>query len=141
MRSRIRLRAGGFTLVELLLVIATVTILIGLLLPAVSAVRERARSTECKNNLKELGIGIQLAKEKFGAPIRAHNEERGEYWTKTIQPFLNTSSTDVYFCPSAVDAPSNPESLDLDLLDERVRAVLNLADRDDIILLETPEEE
>ncbi len=34
-----------------------------------------------------------------------------------------------------------PESLDIDLLDERVRAVLNLADRDDIILLETPEEE
>ena len=114
MRSRIRLRAGGFTLVELLLVIATVTILIGLLLPAVSTVRERARSTECKNNLKELGIGIQLAEEKLGAPIRAHNKEQNEYWTKTIQPFLNTSSKDVYFCPSAVGAPSNPESLDLD---------------------------
>ena len=78
------------------------------------------------------------AKEKFGAPIRAHNEERGEYWTKTIRTFLNTSSTDVYFCPSDVDAPSNPESLDLDLLDERVRAVLNLVRPGEVVLLETP---
>jgi prepilin-type N-terminal cleavage/methylation domain-containing protein len=49
-------RRRGFTLIELLVVIAIIAVLISLLLPAVQAAREAARRSQCRNNLKQIGL-------------------------------------------------------------------------------------
>ena len=58
MFTRTQLRKRGFTLIELLVVIAIIAVLIALLLPAVQAAREAARRTQCRNNLKQIGLAL-----------------------------------------------------------------------------------
>lgn len=125
-----RYRRPGFTLIELLVVIAIIAILIALLLPAVQQAREAARTSQCKNHLKQLGLAFQNyhdnyklfpdgGKNEVDSPASGTNccgpKDRSEWsWPYQILPYIDqgniwkiTSDTtagrtpvSIFYCPT-----------------------------------------
>jgi prepilin-type N-terminal cleavage/methylation domain-containing protein len=82
-------RIRAFTLIELLVVIAIIAVLIALLLPAVQQAREAARRTQCKNNLKQIGVALHNYAETFTCfPVGNHYNYKGN-WRVSILPFID----------------------------------------------------
>jgi prepilin-type N-terminal cleavage/methylation domain-containing protein/prepilin-type processing-associated H-X9-DG protein len=83
-------RGRGFTLVELLVVIAIIGVLVALLLPAIQAAREAARRSTCSNNLRQLGLAVQLhhgSKQVF-PPGRDGRNSRSASWAFYLLPYM-----------------------------------------------------
>ena len=94
---RLRHDRPGFTRVEFLVVIPIIAVLFALLLPSVQRSREVARRTQCRNNLKQIGLALQNYHEAYQAfPAGYELSSEGPYtgwgWGIRIVPFIDANS-------------------------------------------------
>jgi type II secretory pathway pseudopilin PulG len=102
-----RLRASGFTLLELLVLVATITILAGMLLPALARAKAHAQNTACQNHLHQMGVALQMYvsenSQNYPYYSYATSDSPGHllYWENALETYYPLSCTNAtYHCPA-----------------------------------------
>lgn len=102
--------AKRFTLIELMVVVAIIVLLLAMLMPALSTVKETARRTVCKSNLRQIGLGInQYACDSNGWGLfwepNVSASMSAEVSVGILHTFGYVGNPDILFCPSSSFAP------------------------------------
>lgn len=100
--NRVTAKANAFSLLELLVVIATISVLACLLLPVMAGTKRQARSTQCINNLRQLGIALNLYVQDSECYPLATSDGITGAWQIPLRPTVSQST---FCCPSQI-APS-----------------------------------
>ena len=123
-------RRGGFTLVELLVVVAIIGVLAAVLLPALARAREAARRASCANNLNQWGLIYQM----YSAEARGHRLPRVQMVFDTVDfaaaPNLLSVYPEYLTDPSLFICPSDPNDTVATLQDENGEWNITVSSRD-----------
>jgi len=98
----------GFTLIELLVVIAIIALLMSILMPALSRVKDQARTVGCASNLRQWNLTFAMYVEENAGKFPSGTSAQGFWWVNQMpQAMLNWQENALWFCPTATKPLQN----------------------------------
>ena len=94
----------GFTLIEMLVVISVIALLLSILMPVLSSVKETARKTKCLSNVRQLGLALNMYAEDYEGRVPPRDYDEGAVWVYLLKSY--------YITPKLLHCPSDRRDID-----------------------------